>query len=112
MGLSMVQQRVIENPLARMDVLRPFCQKWGIAELALFGSVLREDFNDQSDIDVLARFREGVRYTLFDLVKMNDELEAIFKRRVDLIDRAAVEASPNYIRRKIILDSAQVIYAE
>ncbi len=94
-----------------MEAIRAFCQKWGICQFALFGSVLREDFRLDSDIDVLVRFRDSVRYTLFDLVEMGDELESLFGRKVDLIDRIAVERSPNAIRRRIILDSAQVIYA-
>ena len=94
-----------------MQAIRAFCQKWHIVEFALFGSVLRDDFTDQSDVDVLVRFAEDTHYTLFDLVTMGDELEAIFGRKVDLIDRQAVERSRNYLRRRIILDSAEVIYA-
>jgi uncharacterized protein len=107
----MAQQTIINIPLP-MDAIRAFCQRWGIVEFALFGSVLRTDFNADSDIDVLVQFREGAHLTLFDLVEMGDELEAIFGRKVDLIDRKGVEESENYIRRKIILNSAQVIYAE
>ncbi len=88
-----------------------FCQRWGVVEFALFGSVLGDDFGPESDIDVLVQFDENVRYTLFDLATMANELEAIFGRKVDFLDRQAVEASPNYIRRKHILNTAQVIYA-
>ena len=95
-----------------LDAIAAFCRRWDIREFALFGSVLRADFNDESDIDVLVQFREGVRYTLFDLARMGDELEAIFNREVDLLDRRAVEQSPNYIRRDSILQSAEVIYAD
>ncbi len=94
-----------------LDQIAAFCQRWGVVEFALFGSVLREDFGPESDIDVLVLFREGVRYTLFDLVAMTDELEEIFGRKVDIVDRRAVENSPNYIRRRHILDSAEVVYA-
>lgn len=102
----------IPNIALPMDAIRAYCQKWGICEFALFGSVLREDFNDESDIDVLVSFREGVRHGLFDLVQMGDELETIFGREVDLIDRRAIEQSENYLRRKIILNSAVTIYAQ
>ena len=95
-----------------MEAIRAYCRKWGVREFALFGSVLREDFRDQSDIDVLVQFDEEVRRTLFDLVTMTEELEAIFGRKVDLLTRKGVEDSPNYIRRKAILGSARVIYAE
>lgn len=94
-----------------VQAIRAFCEKWQIVEFALFGSVLRDDFTDQSDIDVLVQFAEGTHNTLFDLVTMGDELEALFGRKVDLVDRQAVENSRNYLRRRIILDSAEVIYA-
>jgi len=94
-----------------LDRITAFSRRWGVVEFALFGSVLRPDFGPDSDIDVLVRFDEKVHYTLFDLVTMGDELEAIFGRKVDLIDRQAIEDSRNYLRRRIILDSAQVIYA-
>lgn len=94
------------------ESIRAFCQQWGVIEFALFGSVLRSDFRPTSDIDVLVRFRDDVRYSLFDLVRMGDQLEAIFGRSVDLIDRKAVEESPNYLRRQTILHSAEVVYAE
>lgn len=92
--------------------VRAFCQRWHIVEFALFGSVLREDFRADSDIDVLVRFRGDIRYTLFDLARMAEELEGIFGRPVDLLDRQAVEQSANYIRRAAILRSAEVVYAE
>lgn len=107
----MAQQNIVNIPLP-MDAIREFCQRWSIVEFALFGSVLREDFNSESDIDVLVQFREDAHLTLFDLVKMGDEIEAIFGRKVDLIDRKGVEESPNYLRRKEILNSARVIYAQ
>lgn len=101
-------------PLGKVsrDDIAAFCKRWGVAALALFGSVLRSDFRDDSDIDVLLTFREGIRYTLFDLVRMSDELEALFGRPVDVLDRQAVEQSQNYLRRDSILSSAEVIYAE
>jgi len=87
-----------------------FCQKWGIVELALFGSVLREDFRPDSDIDVLVTFARGARWQLADLMRLEDELGAILGRRVDLVERDAVERSENYIRRRHILRSAEPIY--
>ncbi len=93
------------------EAIAAFCRRWDVVQFALFGSVLREDFGPESDVDVLVRFSPGTRYTLADLVTMGDELEAIFGRKVDLIDRDAVEVSRNYLRRRMILDSAEVIYA-
>jgi hypothetical protein len=88
-----------------------FCRKWGIIELALFGSAVRADFGPDSDIDALVTFVPEARHGLFNLARMKGELEAIFDRDVDILTRRAVENSRNPIRRKAILDSAQVIYA-
>ena len=93
------------------DQIREFCQHWQITELALFGSVLRDDFRPDSDVDVLVRFEKGSRHTLFDLSRMQDELTRLFGRQADLVERTAVETSRNYIRRKAILESAEVLYA-
>lgn len=88
-----------------------FCQRWHITEFALFGSILRDDFNPASDVDVMVSFHPNARWTLFDMVGMQHELEHIFGCRVDLVERAGVEASRNPIRREAILSSATVIYA-
>ena len=93
------------------DRIADFCRRWKIAELALFGSVLREDFRPDSDVDVLASFAPEARWSLMDEVRMEDELVAILGRKVDFVDRWAVEHSENWIRRKAILGSAEVIYA-
>jgi predicted nucleotidyltransferase len=94
-----------------VQAVAAFCRRWNIVELALFGSILREDFNPQSDIDVLVRFQDGAQVSLADFVKMADELEAMFGRKVDLLTRSSVEQSRNYLRRKEILNTAEVIYA-
>ncbi len=88
-----------------------FCRRWKVTELALFGSVLRGDFNPDSDVDVLVSFAPDARWSLFDLVRMQEELKAILGREVDLLERVAVEQSENYIRRKSILSNMEVIYA-
>ena len=88
-----------------------FCSRWGVTELALFGSAVRDDFGPESDVDLLVSFDPGARRTLFDIVRMEDELRAMFGRNVDLVTRAAVEGSRNHIRRKAILESARVLYA-
>ena len=93
------------------EKITAFCKRWRIAELALFGSVLRDDFGPESDVDVLVRFDPQARHTLFDLAQMQDELGTTLGRKVDLIERVAVEQSPNYIRRRSILQSAETIYA-
>jgi uncharacterized protein len=91
--------------------LASFCQKWKITELSLFGSVLREDFGPNSDVDVLVTFAPETRYTLFDIVHIGDELQSILGRPVDLAERIAVEKDPNYIIRKEILSTARQVYA-
>ncbi|QUS61666.1 nucleotidyltransferase family protein [Synechocystis sp. PCC 7338] len=89
-----------------------FCQQWQITELALFGSVLRDDFDlDNSDIDVLVSFASNILWTILDLVDMEDQLEEIFNRKVDLVERISIEKSQNPFRKKATLESCQVIYA-
>jgi hypothetical protein len=88
-----------------------FCQKWLIEEFALFGSAVRGDFHQDSDIDVLVTFKPEAKWTLFDQVDMQDELESLFGRQVDLVSREGIERSQNYIRRREIIDSARVMYA-
>lgn len=91
--------------------LAEFCLRHKIVELSIFGSALRPDFGPHSDIDVLVTFAPGVVYSLSRYVAMQDELESILGRPVDLIDKQAVQESPNYIRKHAILNSAEVVYA-
>jgi predicted nucleotidyltransferase len=89
------------------EQLRAFCRKWKVTELSLFGSVTRpEEFGPDSDVDVLVRFAEDARWTLFHMVHMRNELVDIFGREVDLLTRGSVERSQNPIRRESILTSA------
>lgn len=98
----------IELPTEKITA---FCHKWQITELALFGSVLRDDFRPDSDIDVMVQFHPDAHPTFSTLDHMETELKAIFDREIDLITRQGIEASRNYLRRHEILSSAQVIYA-
>ena len=101
----------LTNPMAiRPETLHEFCQRWQIVELALFGSALRDDFGPDSDVDVLVKFADGSRHSLFELDDMESELQAIFGREVDLVTRRGLERSPNYLRRNAILESAEIIY--
>lgn len=108
--------------MLRMDTVHPrlnvtpeqieaFCRKWQITRLELFGSVLRDDFDDESDVDLLATFAADARFGLFALVDMETELRELIGRDVDLVDRKAIEESPNWIRRKAILTDAHPVYA-
>jgi uncharacterized protein len=92
------------------DQIAKFCARWHVVEFALFGSVLTEQFRVDSDVDVLVTLAPGATYTLGDLDTMETELESLFGRSVDMIDKQAVQESRNYLRRRAILESAQVIY--
>lgn len=92
------------------DQIADFCRRWKIVELSLFGSALRDDFGPDSDVDVLVTFAPDARWSLFDHVEMQDELKSILGYGVDLVSRRGIECSRNYLRRKAILDSAEVLY--
>ena len=91
------------------EKIADFCRRWLITELSLFGSVLREDFGPDSDVDVLVTFAPDARWGLFDLVRMQEQLKELFGREVDLVSRRGVESSRNYLRRKAILSSAKIV---
>ncbi|NER92878.1 MAG: nucleotidyltransferase [Symploca sp. SIO1B1] len=93
------------------DKLKQFCDRWQVRELSLFGSVLRDDFHRNSDIDILIAFLPAADWSLLDHVRMQRELMAIFGREVDLISKRAIERSKNWIRRQEILTTARIIYA-
>jgi predicted nucleotidyltransferase len=91
--------------------IQAFCDRWQITELALFGSILRDDFRPDSDIDILVTFAPESDWSLLDHATMQQELASLLKRAVDLVSKRAIERSHNWIRRQEILDTAQVIYA-
>lgn len=92
-----------------MEKIVDFCHRWQVTEFALFGSVLRDDFRPDSDIDVMVQFHPDAHPTFCTLDQMEAELKAIFHRDVDLITRQGIETSRNYLRRQEIFSSAQVI---
>lgn len=89
-----------------------FCQRWQVHEFALFGSALRADFKNESDVDALVSFKETASWGLFDHVQMRLELEAIFKRKVDLITCRALEQTQNTLLRERILNTAKIIFVD
>ncbi len=91
-----------------MERIRAFCSKWKVVEFSLFGSVLRDDFRADSDIDVLLSFEENSTWSLYDLVDMKDELKTIFGREVDLVEKEAIR---NPYRRRSMLAEYEVLYA-
>lgn len=87
------------------DKIKRFCEHWKIQELYLFGSVLRDDFGPDSDVDFLVAFDNSAHWTLFDVAQMEAELEKIVGRPVDLVSKRAIEQSQNWKRRERILGS-------
>ncbi|MBM3300015.1 MAG: nucleotidyltransferase domain-containing protein [Deltaproteobacteria bacterium] len=88
--------------------IEDFCHRWKIVEFALFGSIVREDMNPDSDVDVLVRFADDARLSLYYWVDMEDELRGIFGREVDLVSKSGLR---NPVRRHEILRTRKVIYA-
>ncbi|MCX5671018.1 MAG: nucleotidyltransferase family protein [Planctomycetota bacterium] len=93
------------------EALAEFCRRWKIKELALFGSAMRGDLRSDSDIDILVTFAPDADWSLFDHFHMENELVKLLGREVDLVSRKALEESPNWIRRRSILESAETLYA-
>jgi predicted nucleotidyltransferase len=85
-----------------------FCRRWKVTEFALFGSILRPDFRPDSDVDVLVTFEPGAPWSLWDLSRMRAELQTLFGREVDLVEKKALR---NPYRRRAILSEHRVIYA-
>jgi len=90
------------------EAIAAFCRKWKVRELSLFGSVIRDDFRPDSDVDVLVSFEENSGIGLWEMSDMLDELEAMFGRKVDLVEK---EGLRNPYRKKAILESRETVYA-
>ena len=105
-----VCNRVSKYPriTASPEVIADFCKRWRIAELQLFGSVFRDDYNNGSDIDVMVEF-ESNSLPRLEFVNMETELSDLLGRPVDIVTRTSVEQSWNYIRRREVLTSVEVI---
>jgi hypothetical protein len=98
------------SPKVRFDrqKIAELCRRYGVAELALFGSVLRDDFRADSDVDVLISFGPEAHPSLLELVELREDLKDLFGREVDLVERAGLR---NPFRRRAILSTAEVVYA-
>jgi len=83
------------------------CRRWKIKRLSLFGSVLRDDFGAESDIDVLVAFRDDAPWSLWDWIEMTDEMRILFGREVDVVEESGLT---NPFRRQRILETREVIY--
>ena len=84
-----------------------FCRKWKITRMAFFGSVLRDDFRPDSDVDVMVAFSPDSQWSLFDVVDMKLELESMFKRDVDVVEDGTIR---NPIKRRCIYENLEVVY--
>lgn len=104
-------QMVLHGIELTSEGVRQFCRRWRIRELAVFGSVLREDFRADSDIDLLVTFEEGAPWDLLDLLEMQDEASLVLGRRVDLFSRRGIEAASNPILKQEVLGAAETVYA-
>ncbi len=93
---------ISENKVAKL------CRKWKVTELSLFGSILRDDFGPDSDVDVLVVFHPDAPWSLWDLMDMKEELEILFGRPVDMVEK---EALRNPWRKRRILSTYKVVYA-
>jgi predicted nucleotidyltransferase len=91
--------------------LESFCKRWQIVEVALFGSALRENFNAESDLDILVTFAPEASWSLLDHIRMEQDLVALFHRPIDLFTRRSVERDHNWLRRQEMLSTAETIYA-
>ncbi len=89
-----------------------FCQRWQIRELALFGSALRSDFGPDSDVDVLVAFSPEAEWGLLEHVRMQQELQNLFHRNVDMISRRALERSRNWLLRRQFLNTAEPLFPQ
>ena len=103
-----ILQSTIQISLSQAEIAE-FCQRWKILEFYLFGSVLRNDFRPDSDIDVMVKFAADAQWG-FEFVEIKRELEKMFQRDVDLLTKTSIEESHNWIRRKEILGKAKLVY--
>lgn len=97
------------KPLVDLDAVAAFCKKHKVKSFALFGSILREDFDAKSDVDVLVDFDRHIDF--HEECRMIDDLEAMFGRKVDMIERGSLDRL-NARRRDSIKSSARTIYEE
>lgn len=108
-NLTTEEKERILSRFSLSDIIQ-FCTQENIIELSVFGSVLRDDFREDSDLDFLFLLSPKRKISLFDLVHMEKKLSELVNRPVDLISKKGIEQSRNYIRRRNILESARVIY--
>ena len=94
------------------DSIRDFCHKWKVRELSVFGSILRDDFRPDSDVDFLVDYDDDAQWDLFDSLRMEDELAALLGRPVDIVDRCSIENGGNRFVKQQILSTVEPIVAK
>jgi hypothetical protein len=96
----------------KRDALAVICRRYGVARLEIFGSAARGAGFDpnRSDADFLVTFEPAARNDLAAFADLKEALEKLLGRQVDLVEREAVEASRNFIRRRAILKEAETVY--
>jgi predicted nucleotidyltransferase len=90
-----------------LEAIREICRRHQVRELSLFGSALRDDFGPKSDVDVLVEFEPGARIGFMELGGIEQELEHLLGRHVDLVPKGGLRP----IFREEVLATAQVLYA-
>jgi uncharacterized protein len=94
-----------------IEAITQICRRFAVAELSVFGSVLRDDFRPDSDVDFLVQFEnDDDGPWMCKLDELAGELGALLGRTVEVADKKAVQSSENYLRRRHILNSARQIY--
>ena len=111
LSINLASRLGFKQPKLAEEAIAKFCQRWKIEEFYLFGSVLREDFSEKSDIDVMLKFSPDARLG-FKFVTLCEELETLFKRNVDVITKKGIEKTDNWIVQENILNSTKLIYAQ
>jgi hypothetical protein len=99
-----MNRKVIET---KKDKIKEWRHKWHISELWIFGSILREDFKPDSDIDFMISLENDAKFSYREFISMCNEMEKILDHPVDIVERRLIEQSPNYILRRHILGTLE-----
>lgn len=93
-----------------MAQIQPFCQRWQIQELYVFGSILRDDFREDSDIDFVYRLSPIASWSFHDLLGAEQDLAVIVGRNVDLVSKKSIDRDRNWLRKQNICNTMQLVY--
>jgi predicted nucleotidyltransferase len=93
------------------QALKNICARFKVKELSLFGSAVAGELKPDSDVDIMVEFKPDASPSLFDMVELREELKVLFGREVDLVSKSAVLNHHNPIRKKSILERAEMLYA-